>query len=188
VPGAQPAVKVVTSPAATVLAGKGLYVRSGPGTNYPIVGSLAYGQAVQITGKNPDGTWWQIIYPLNSSSRAWISAYAKYTSASNAGQVSVVPVPPPPPDPGAAPTPEPKPVPQSRPVIHKFVADRTVINAGENVVLSWDLEGGPGTNAYLRYDGRQDPLVSPGSRTIKLDKTTDFVLQLGGGDHCRAES
>lgn len=37
-------------------------IRSGPGTNYGLLGSGQQGATFPITGKSPDGTWWQIDY------------------------------------------------------------------------------------------------------------------------------
>ncbi|MCC6457856.1 MAG: SH3 domain-containing protein [Caldilineaceae bacterium] len=44
-------------------------LREGPGTNYPVVGQLAPGQRYDVTGKNEDGSWWQID---NGGQKAWI--------------------------------------------------------------------------------------------------------------------
>lgn len=38
-------------------------IRSGPGTNYGIVGSIAAGQVALVTGAMPDGSWWRVICP-----------------------------------------------------------------------------------------------------------------------------
>lgn len=59
-----------------------LNVRSGPGLEHGLVGQLAVGQATGITGQNPDGSWWQIEYPLGSGLQAWVSADPQYTTVS----------------------------------------------------------------------------------------------------------
>ena len=46
------------APAASVNAGANL--RSGPSTDYPILGGIPAGQAVTITGISADGTWYQL--------------------------------------------------------------------------------------------------------------------------------
>ena len=81
----------------------GLNVRTGPGVDYPIVGKLAQGQSTPIIGKNPEGTWWQIVHPPGSGSLAWVSADAQYSTASNSGAVQIAQLPSPPP-PTATPT------------------------------------------------------------------------------------
>lgn len=65
-----------------------LNVRAGPGTGYPVRGWLASGQRVQITGRSPDGGWWQIHFPGATGGRAWISA--RYTTARNTEDVPIV--------------------------------------------------------------------------------------------------
>ena len=74
-----------------------LNVRAGPGLDYPVVGRLVQGQSIQIIGKNPEGTWWQVIYPDRSGNLAWVSADSQYSTIDNVGQVAVAQLPPPPP-------------------------------------------------------------------------------------------
>jgi hypothetical protein len=66
-----------------------LNVRAGPGLDYPIVGQLAQGQSVQVIGQNPEGSWWQIIYPPDSGSLAWVIADIQYSTVDNAGGMPV---------------------------------------------------------------------------------------------------
>lgn len=52
------------SPSATAkrgaVAGTNANLRAGPGTNYPLVGGVQAGQALQIVGCNPEKTWYQL--------------------------------------------------------------------------------------------------------------------------------
>jgi PKD repeat protein len=82
-----------------------LNVRTGPGTNYDIVGVLLIGQQVEITGRNAEATWWQVKFVAAPGGVGWVSA--AYVSAENIGNVPVVPAPPPPPPPPPTPTPVP---------------------------------------------------------------------------------
>lgn len=41
-------------------------IRSGPGTNYGIVGKVFAGQTAQVTGVMPDSSWWRVICPDGS--------------------------------------------------------------------------------------------------------------------------
>lgn len=41
-------------------------IRSGPGTNYGIVGSVFAGQTAQVTGVMPGGDWWRVVCPDGS--------------------------------------------------------------------------------------------------------------------------
>ncbi|MCB0172923.1 MAG: SH3 domain-containing protein [Anaerolineae bacterium] len=74
-----------------------LNVRAGPGADYPVLGSLTPGQSFQINGKNPEGTWWQIVYPSSSGSLAWVSADTEYSTSSSVGAVPIAQLPPTPP-------------------------------------------------------------------------------------------
>lgn len=67
-------------------------VRSGPGTNNPIIGKLPLGTVAQVTGRTPDGTdpWWQIVYPAGSEQRGWVSGNPQFTSVTGAEGVPVV--------------------------------------------------------------------------------------------------
>lgn len=177
-----------TSEGATVTALIGLNIRTGPGAEYPVIGGLPAGQSSQITGKNPEGTWWQIIYPSNSDGRGWISASDKYSAAKNTEGVPVVEVPPLPTDiptstatPTATPTSTPTATATSsatpqppKPVIYSFTADRYTINAGESVTLHWDLANAQA--AYLRYDGVEEGVVAPGHKTLSPATTTVYTL------------
>lgn len=94
----------------------GLNIRTGPSVDYPIVSKLAEGQSAQITGKNPEGTWWQVIYPPDSGSPAWVLADVQYSTSSNSEVVQIAQLPPPPP-PTATPTSTPLPPPTLPPAL-----------------------------------------------------------------------
>ena len=49
-----------------------LDVYSGPGRHYLILGTLAQGTVVQVTGHNVNGGWWQISYPSVPGGYAWL--------------------------------------------------------------------------------------------------------------------
>lgn len=53
----------------TVTSGQIVNLREGPGTNYAVSGQLAVGQYYDVTGKNEDGSWWQID---NGGTKAWV--------------------------------------------------------------------------------------------------------------------
>jgi len=112
-----------------------LNVRAGPGTAYPIVGGLSFGDSVEVVGRNAAGPsttlrqdsgqgsghsdWLQIVYPSGSDGRGWIAA--AYVDPVEDGEwrmesggwrmeavpeVSVTPPPPSTPVPTSPPTPE----------------------------------------------------------------------------------
>ena len=77
-------------------------VRAGPGTNYPIVGQAAPGDQYIISGRNPSGGWWQIIY---GGQYAWV--YSPLVTATNAEVVQVA---------SFVPTPVPTQIPVATPI------------------------------------------------------------------------
>ena len=72
----------------TITITRPMNIRSGPGTNYEIVGVADVEDEFLITGKNADGDWWRIVFERR---RAWV--YAPYVEAANTGRVGVVPTP-----------------------------------------------------------------------------------------------
>jgi len=71
-----------------------LNVRSGPGTQYPVVDSMAANTQAPIIGKNSDGSWWKIICPSGATTECWTSAGTQYSTAINADSIPVVTAPP----------------------------------------------------------------------------------------------
>lgn len=59
--------------AVSASASSNLNLRGGPGTNYPVVGSLPSGSSVTVVGRNEDSTWLVI---ETDSSTAWLTSDA----------------------------------------------------------------------------------------------------------------
>jgi len=57
---------------AQVTANDLLNVRSGPATTYQLLGQLTAGQTVEATGRNEEGTWWQIVFEDGPDGRGWV--------------------------------------------------------------------------------------------------------------------
>ena len=74
--GPQPQVVAVTT----------VNIRSGPGTNYPVIATLPPNVTLPIIGQNQAGTWWQIEGPAGE--QGWVAA-----SVVVASEVAGVPVP-----------------------------------------------------------------------------------------------
>ena len=74
----------------------GVYLRSGPGSEYSILGSEPSGYIAPVTGKSADGNWYQISY--GARNRVWVSALWSSVQP-NAANIPVVEAP-------ATPTPE----------------------------------------------------------------------------------
>ena len=97
---AAPAGTVLPPPASnmpTATATTAVNLRSGPSTDYPVLGVAQAGQTTEITGVSQDGGWWQIRVPTSISpdGLAWVSG--AYVVAYNTAGVPVVAAPPPPP-------------------------------------------------------------------------------------------
>lgn len=93
-----------TAPTVTIKV-RGLNVRSGPGTNYPVVASVNAGQALQIRGSATTCSWLQVAD--GGRELGWISGSAQYvtftTPCSALPQPAIPAVPAPQPTPTAQP-------------------------------------------------------------------------------------
>jgi PKD repeat protein len=133
-----------------------LNVREGPGQAYAALALLPVGSESRISGKNADGTWWQIVYPPDTGGRGWI--YAPFTRASGTDDVPVVETPPPP---TSTLTPTPLPTATAVPaitntptavatptrtptsvtdVVVEFSAEKTTVMPSECLNLQWHIE------------------------------------------------
>jgi len=72
-----------------------LNLREGPGIVYSSIGQLEEGMAVEITGRDEEGTWWQIAYEAGEEGRGWIAAEYVQTSGEIAVEVVEAPSVPP---------------------------------------------------------------------------------------------
>jgi heat shock protein HslJ len=88
-----PAAPATDAPTGTITAPDGVFVRSGPGTEYPNIDVAANGSTVNITGKSQDGQWWEIEVPafLSETGTGWVSA--TWVEANNTGSIPVVEAP-----------------------------------------------------------------------------------------------
>jgi uncharacterized protein YraI len=82
--------------APTATATTAVNVRSGPSTDYPVLGVAQAGASAEIAGISEDGGWWQVRVStsLSPDGLAWVSG--DYTYVVNATNVPVVAAPPPP--------------------------------------------------------------------------------------------
>ncbi len=94
------ATPVVTTPRATVTAPV-VNVRTGPGTEYPAIGSLSQGQSCDIIGRNRASTWWLLQCP--NDFKGWVAAQLVAVT----GSITNVPIMIPPAPPVVTPTPAP---------------------------------------------------------------------------------
>jgi heat shock protein HslJ/uncharacterized protein YraI len=136
VPTVAPPIYVPTpapdQPTITVIAPAGANVRSGPGTNYPIIGVAPTGAQAIAVGTNGNRTWVAGAVPSVTGGVGWV--LGELVTVEGGDNLPVIPAPAPPtatPLPTATATPSPEAV---------FTADPTTVNAGGTVTLAWDVE------------------------------------------------
>lgn len=82
---------VATGPIVTVVVSS-LRVRSGPGTEYTVLGAAAQGEQYPITGQAYDCQWFQVTHPQLGT--AWMSGGAQYVSSdANCDQIPAAEIP-----------------------------------------------------------------------------------------------
>ena len=91
-------------------------VRTGPGTNYPLVDSVASGQEFDLIAKSPDGQWWQIC--CVGGQQGWIYGQLGRPTRIDIPTEHHIPTPPPP---TATNTSEPSPTPTNTPILPVYV-------------------------------------------------------------------
>jgi len=113
-------------------------VRSGPGTNYPVLVVAPPGVSGEVSGKSADGGWWQVKISTQyaSDGLGWVSA--SYVTTQNTDSVPVVEPPAaPPPVESTPPTPAPG---AGCAVAAQNPADGTVFGVSASFQTTWLLQ------------------------------------------------
>ncbi len=178
-----------SAPSGRVTAPSGVNVRSGPGVNFPVLGTARYGTEGEIIGRSADSRWWVVSAPSAPGGNGWVSA--DFVAAQNADDVPVVaappppivvptpppPVvtpPPPPPPPAARPTPTPTPSPQI-----SFSVDQTQINQGQCTTLRWSVQNVQAVWVYPQGRPYQNyPRVGQGTEQVCPPSTTTYEMRV----------
>ncbi len=79
-------------PTGTVNAPDGLFLRTGPGVNFPSVGAAPLGDSGRLIGISEDGLWYVVNAPSLPDGRVWV--FAEFVDSVNADNLPVVPTPP----------------------------------------------------------------------------------------------
>lgn len=177
-----------------------LNVRSGPGTNFAVIGRLNRGQEFPVTGRNEDGSWWEFDYEGKSG---WVTAANVTVTGADAVQVAAnIPQPPtaaprptarpvaqqPAPRPAQPqPAPQPQPQPQPAPATSKYAVNGTGRRPDTNdwvtvYCIVYDRSGNgllPGTLRVTR-DGQ---VVG----TATFTQFPTYYLESGYNAGCKAE-
>ncbi len=138
-------------------------MRTGPGTNNPIITVLPINVVVNITGRNNDRSWYQVVF---NGQQGWVSA--QFLRASCVQGVPVV-----------APTPVPPVVPAPPVGDATFVANTTRVNFGQCVTLSWNVP--VATQVLLSYGALQTPVNPAGTQQVCPTLSTRYYLQVNNG-------
>lgn len=150
------------APAVTVTAADGVNVRSGPGTDYDVVGLMPYGTQAPVVGRSQDGGWWVVSVPVTRNNQGWVAA--EYVEAANAQDVPVIM---PPGD-----------VPQPGPVI-AFSAEPTTIQSGQCTTLQWQVENVSEVYVYPAGASWADyPAAGAGNRSECPTETTTYEMRV----------
>lgn len=169
------------TPTGRVVGTQVLNIRSGPGTNFPVIGMARYGDEGEIVGRSENSDWWAISIPSQPGGIGWVSA--DFVLATNAGNVPVIAAPTPPPTPTRIPiTPTPTPMPQATatPVANiSFGADRTSINRGECVTLTWSVQNVQAVWVYPQGEPyNRFPRAGQGSEKVCPAVTTTYEMRV----------
>lgn len=113
-------------------------IRSGSGTNYPVLVVAPAGSSGEVTGQSADGGWWQVVVSTQYSSTGfgWVSA--SYVYVQNTDSVPVVEAPPAPPV--VEPTPPPPSETVSCALVSQIPADFTSFSRGVPFDTTWTVQ------------------------------------------------
>jgi heat shock protein HslJ len=169
-------------PTGRATAPNGLNVRSGPGTNFPVLATVRYGTEGEIIGRSADGLWWVVNVPSAPGGSGWVSA--NFVAASNAADVPIIASPAPPivviPTPAPTPTPVPTAPPVATPAPQMSLrATPTTIDQGQCSTLEWSVENVQAVWVYPQ--GRpyhQYPRIGQGSERVCPATTTTYEMRV----------
>lgn len=170
-PTAVSATPTVTTTATFTATIKGTaYIRSGPGTGYTLLGTLAPGLTVRATGRNAAKSWLQIDFPTSPTGKGWVPA--ANTSAGTSVEALAVIVVPPAPTRAATPT---RKAPTATALTSVLRADRVNLAPGECTTLRWDIDNFK--ELYLFLGAEEVPVSGHEARQVCLDSTITYVLR-----------
>jgi heat shock protein HslJ len=161
-----------------------LNIRSGPGTNFPVIGAARTGDQGEIVGRSADGRWWAVSIPSAPGGIGWVSS--DFVLATNAESVPVIASPPTPtPRPTNTPVPPrptntPAPQATATPAAQiNFSADRTSIQQGQCATLSWSVQNVQAVWVYPRGEPyNRFPRTGQGTEVVCPNTTTTYEMRV----------
>lgn len=171
-------------PTGTVVGAQVLNIRSGPGTNFPVIGAARTGDQGEIVGRSADGRWWAVSIPSAPGGIGWVSS--DFVLATNAESVPVIASPPTPtPRPTNTPVPPrptntPAPQATATPAAQiNFSADRTSIQQGQCATLSWSVQNVQAVWVYPRGEPyNRFPRTGQGTEVVCPNTTTTYEMRV----------
>ena len=158
----------------------GLNIRSGPGTNFPVLATVRYGTEGEIIGRSADGNWWVVRMPSAPGGSGWASA--SFVAVSNAADVPIIAAPPPPiiVVPTPAPTPTRVPAPTATPGPQMSLrANPTTIDQGQCSTLEWSVQNVQAVWVYPQGQPYfQFPRVGQGNERVCPPNTTVYEMRV----------
>lgn len=133
-------------------------IRSGPGTEYEILQATSAGDRLILIGKNPEGTWWQVLF---NGISGWV--LGELVAVQNANAVPVVVDYPPPP---STSTPEPTPTPP--------LPTATLTPSPTETATQQATEGTSGTRALASFS--QIILSTPGNLLLVQEASSSITI------------
>ena len=150
------------NPTAIVTASSGANVRTGPGTEYDIVGVLPQGTQAQIVGRSEDAAWWVLNVPPAPNNQGWVSV--DLINARNADTVPVIY------PPGTERPPSP---------VISFSADQMALAPGTCTTLQWQVENVAEVYVYPGGEPWQNyPVAGTGSQEVCPETTTIYEMRV----------
>ena len=132
-------------------------MRSGPGTNYPVLVVAPPGAAGEVSGKSADGAWWQVKISTQYSADGlgWVSADWVYTQGTESVPVVDAPAAPPP----VESTPPPSTGTTGCALVSQNPADGTTISIGTPFDTTWVLQN----TGTTKWDANEYDVVFMGA-------------------------
>jgi uncharacterized protein YraI len=141
-------------------------LRTGPGTNFPVILTMPPAVQVAVTGRNANGSWYQVVF---NGQQGWTSA--EYLLTSCVGNVPVVNTPALP----TAPTPTPTPPPAQSDI--SFVASATSVPFGQCTTLIWNVPASASNQVFLGFGAMLVNVPFVGSQQACPAVSTLFYLR-----------
>ena len=146
-----------------------LNIREGPGTSYPVIGRLMNGDAITITGRLDDGSWYQI--QVTERGSGWVSS-ALVKPATSANQIALAPTLTPRPAPTASATPNRE---ATLTAVTRANATATIEGYRQNPPRGGWCDSQQGINVCVGYFGylyeTDYSTAGPGNKFVKLSIT-----------------